>query len=140
MKTLELEKKTGVWIDTHQAKILSFYGNDFKIKTIESEIETRERVEGEKNRAGRFGRQSLDTEKSKENRLNEQTKVFLKKVIDELADTDEFVVFGPSNMKLALAKEVKDKANLSAKFKGLESTDDMTENQMNAWVRSFFKI
>ncbi len=139
MKTLELERKSGVWIDKHKAIFLSFIGNEFKIKTIESGIETRERVEGEKNRSGRFGHQSLDTEKSKENRLNEQSKVFLKKVMDELAQSDEFVIFGPSTMKLSLAKAIKEKPLLNSHLLGLEDADDMTENQMSAWVKDYFK-
>ena len=139
MKTLELEKKTGVWIDKHKAIFLSFIGNEYKIKTIESGIETRERVDGEKNKPGRFGKQAIDTEKSKENRLNEQAKVFFKKVMDELAKSDAFVVFGPSKMKLALAKAIKEKVVLQAHLVGIEDADSMTENQLLAWVKNYFK-
>jgi hypothetical protein len=139
MKTLELEKKTGVWIDKHKAIFLSFIGNEFKIKTIESEIETRERVDGESGHISRFGSQSVSPESKKENRLNEQKKVFLKKVMDQLAHSDEFVVFGPADMKLSLAKVLKEKPLLNSKLKGLEDADDMTENQMSAWVKTYFK-
>jgi hypothetical protein len=140
MKTLELEKKTGVWIDKQKAIIISFFGNDFNVKKIESGIETRERVDGESGHISRFGSQSLNPESKKENRLNEQSKIFLKKVVEELSHSDEFVIFGPSTMKMELAKELKDKSGLGARLKGIESADDMTENQMNAWVRSFFKL
>lgn len=140
MKTLELEKKTGVWIDKQQAIIISYLGNDLSVKKIESGIETRERVEGENGHVSRFGSQSLQPESKKENRLNEQSKVFLKKVVEELAHSGEFVIFGPSTMKMELAKELKDKSGLSSRLKGIESADDMTENQLNAWVKSFFKL
>jgi len=140
MKTLELEKKTGVWIDKQQAIIISYLGNDLSVKKIESGIETRERVEGENGHVSRFGSQSLKPESKKENRLNEQSKVFLKKVVEELTHSGEFVIFGPSTMKTELAKELKDVSGLSARLKGIESADDMTENQLNAWVKSFFKL
>ncbi len=140
MKTLELERKTGVWIDKQKAIIISFFGNDINVKKIESGIETRERVDGESGHISRFGSQSLNPESKKENRLNEQSKIFLKKVVEELSHSDEFVIFGPSTMKMELAKELKDKSGLGARLKGIESADDMTENQLNAWVKSFFKL
>ena len=68
---------------------------------------------------------SLDTEKSKENRLNEQTKVFLKKVMDELAHSDEFVIFGPSTMKISLANALKEKPLLNSRMAGIEDADAM---------------
>ena len=58
-----MKKNIGIWIDTKQAFVIKLSNNSHTIKTIESNIETRERVEGESKKFGRFGGQYLTYEK-----------------------------------------------------------------------------
>ncbi len=135
MKELIKVKQTGVWIDSHRAVIISFNGDSKNIETIYSEIETRERVDGETRSNSRFGEQHIDSEKSKESRLNGQRKLFLDDIIVKIKNVDELVFFGPAGMKNELGNQSK----LGNKILSIERADSMTENQMAAWVKAYFE-
>lgn len=128
-------KQIGVWIDTQRAVIISFNGDSKNIETIYSDIETRERVEGESRSNARFGEQHIDSEKNKESRLSGQRKLFLDDIILKIKNIDEVVFFGPAGMKNHLEKQ----ARLGHHLMGIERADSMTENQMVAWVRAYFE-
>jgi hypothetical protein len=134
-----MEKQAGIWIDLKKAKIVTLSANEKKIKTINSGIKTRERVAGESKSFGRFGDQFLDNEKSKEQKLKKQAKDFVKLVMQEVADCDSIVIFGPASMKHELEKEINNDYLLSSKLKGVVAADSMTDNQTTAWVVNFFK-
>ena len=128
-------KQTGVWIDTQRAVIISFNGDSKNIDTIYSDIETRERVDGETRSNSRFGEQHIDSEKNKESRLNGQRKLFLDDIILKIKNADELVFFGPAGMKNELGNQSK----LGNKILSIERADSMTENQMAAWVKAYFE-
>lgn len=132
------ESHVGIWIDTKQAKIIHVNGTKSNINVILSDIETKEREEGETGNQGRMGNQFLDPEKQKHNKLEEQSKAFLKRVIDSIEKDKSFVIFGPSNMKLQLEKEIKKHPDLRSKIDSVKTADSMTDNQLAAWIRNFY--
>ncbi len=138
-KLTTMEKQIGIWIDLKKAKIITLSGNQKSLKTINSAIETRDRIVGDSKQAGRFGEQYIDNEKSKEQKIKKQAKDFLKTVLQQATDCDAIVVFGPANMKHELEKEIKKDYNLSSKLKAVVPTDSMTDNQTKAWVVDFYK-
>jgi len=109
------------------------------VKTIDSTIETRERVKGETKKYGRFGNQFLNFEKKRRSKRVEQITLFLKKIIKELNSYDKFVIFGPSKMKKLLEKEIFLIPNLGSKLEGIHTSDRLTKNQKVAWVLDYFK-
>jgi hypothetical protein len=135
-----MKKNIGIWIDTKQAVVIKLSKNSHSIKKIESNIETRERVPGESKKYGRFGNQYLTYEKNRLNRRNEQTKFFLKSLIKEIVNCESVVIFGPSNMKNILAKEINNNMQYSNKLKGIANSNLLTENQMVAWVKKFYNV
>lgn len=134
-----MEKQTGIWIDLKKAKIVTLSGDQKTLKTINSGINTRERVPGESKTFGRFGEQYLDNEKTKEQKIKKQTKEFIRLVMQEIADCEAIVIFGPANMKHELEKEIKADHSLAPKLKGVVPADSMTDNQTSAWVLDYFK-
>lgn len=134
-----MKKQTGIWLDHEKATIITLDINDYKLTTIESDIVTRDRIDGETKKYGRFGDQSLSQEKHKERRIKEQTSNYLKNLLSEIKDVDELVLFGPANMKKELEKHILNDTNLSSKLKTVVSADSMTENQMVAWVKKFYQ-
>jgi high-affinity Fe2+/Pb2+ permease len=138
-KQTEMDKQIGVWIDSKKAKIVTLVGDQRNLKTIDSEIETRERIPGESKQFGRFGDQYLDHEKSKEQKIKKQSGDFFKTIMQELSGCDSIVIFGPANMKHELEKEIKKNHLLSSKLAEVVATDSMTDNQTSAWVADFFK-
>lgn len=135
-----MKKNIGIWIDSKQAFIINLSNGKHTIKTIESNIEFRERVEGESKKFGRFGGQYITYEKNRENKQMFQTNEFIKNLLKELSSCDSFVIFGPSKMKKILKKEIKNNMLLAPKLLGVFKSEQLTENQMVAWVKDYYKV
>lgn len=139
MKKNKAKNNVGVWIDLKKAIIVTLNGDKKEVKTILSEIETKERIPGESKKFVRFGNQFSNLEKQKENRLTHKTNAFLKSIQEQLSHSDALVVFGPANMKQDLANLIIENKNLVDKLKGVETTDSLTDNQTAAWVENYYQ-
>jgi hypothetical protein len=131
-------KKAGIWIDSQKAMIIE--PNDADIKIIESGIVSRERFEGESEQEGRFALQFVNNEKVKKNRHQQQVKKFINTVIRETNDMDDVVIFGPSQMKVKLAKEIDKLPGRTTRVTGVEAAQKLSDNQLIAWVKDYFKV
>jgi hypothetical protein len=134
-----MKNNIGIWIDTHQAVVIKLSNGEYTVKTIESNIDTRVRTPGESKKYGRFGGHYLTYEKNWANNKLEQTDLFIKVLFKEVEDCDAVVIFGPSIMKTIFEKEIKNNLTLIGKLVGVFDADSMSENQMVAWVKDFFK-
>ncbi|MEX1188792.1 MAG: hypothetical protein WED33_05995 [Bacteroidia bacterium] len=134
-----MNQKMGIWIDQSKAALVSVNENKASMRTISSPIEKRTRKDGEGKDFGRFGNQYLDPEKRAENKKLQQRNEFLKNVMFELKDVEEFVVFGPAEMKTELRKSIEKDRDLLPKLKSVENAEKMTDNQLIAWVKDYFK-
>lgn len=131
-------KKAGIWLDQKEAKVIILADDSEEIKTIYSQIETRERIPGESKIYGRFGKQYLNDEKTKEIKIDAQLKRYLNEVIETLEDKDELMIFGPGKTKKELEKLIRDHPNMYARLKEIRIAKQMTENQKVAYVKDFF--
>jgi hypothetical protein len=134
-----MNQKIGIWIDQSKASLVSVIEKDASMRTIPSQISTRIRVDGEGKDFGRFGNQYLDQQKKIENKRMQQKHEFIKNVLEELKDAEEFVVLGPAEMKTELRKTIEKDKNLLSKLKSVENAEKMTDNQLVAWVKDYFK-
>lgn len=132
-------KQTGIWIDKEKAYIINISEVKHTIKIIESNISIRERFEGEGKEYGKFGGQFLSMENKKKNRLKKQSAEYLKRIIPEIKNSDKIVLFGPAEMKTDLEKLILKDHNLKDKLMAVKIADSMTENQLVAWVKKFYK-
>jgi hypothetical protein len=133
-----MKKKTGIWIDTKQAVVVFLEGSTHTIKTIHSNIESRERIPGETKWFTRFGNQFLNFEKRKKNRRANEIRNYLKDVVNEIRNTDELVLFGPAGMKTELEKAIWKETTHSPVIRAVETADSMTDNQIVAWVKNYY--
>lgn len=131
-------KKIGVWLDLKEANIVCLDDGKQEYKTLYSEIETRERIPGESKKFGRFGDQYLNDEKTKKHKLEERTHKYLLKVLKEIKDAEEILIFGPSQTKIRLEKVILKDPKLISKLKAVQNADQMTDNQKKAYVRKYF--
>ena len=132
-------KYVGVWIDLKEANIIVIEDKLVDQKTILSNIETRERIEGESKAFGRFGDQYLNNEKAKKNKIDKLTESYLKNVINSIKKADEILVFGPAQIKIKLGNLIQDDPNLSVKLSEIQNAEQMTANQKAAYVKNYFK-
>lgn len=134
-----MKKQTGIWLDLKQAIVITLFEDGYKLKIIESEIQAKERYDGEKKKFGRFGSQFLNDETKKKRRLEEQINKYLKRIFNEIKNVNEIVLFGPASLKRKLAELIKSDRTMAEKLKAVKTADVMTQNQMVAWVKKFFK-
>jgi len=132
-------KYVGVWIDQKEANIIILNDDHIENKTILSEIETRERVEGETKVFGRFGDQYLNNEKGKKNKIEELTKIYLKNVLNSVKNADSILIFGPAQTKIKLESFIQKDPKLSVKLNEIQNAEQMTDNQKVAFVKKYFK-
>lgn len=131
--------QTGIWLDTKKAIIVHLKDGQPSSKYVASNIQTRERIEGESKQIGRFSDQYLSSEKNKGNRIKNQVSKYIKHIIEEIQSTDVVVLCGPANMKFELEKEILKHPDLTSKLLSIETKDIMTKNQMVAWVKNYFE-
>jgi stalled ribosome rescue protein Dom34 len=133
-----MNKRVGIWIDTKQAVIIFLKKKSENIKIVKSSIEARDRVPGEKKLFSRFGVQFSNFETKKENRKMHEVQNYLEKVVEEIKDAEEVVLFGPAEMKINLEKFMHKSSLQLPVIRRVETTDNMTKNQKVAWARKFF--
>lgn len=134
-----MKNNIGIWIDTHKAVVIKFSNGEHTIKTIESHIDTKVRTPEESKKYGRFGGHYITYKKNWENEKLKQTNQFIKILLKEIEDCDAVVIFGPSIMKTIFEKEIKNNLTLIGKLAGVFDADSMTESQMVAWVKDYYK-
>lgn len=133
-----MKKQTGIWLDLEKAIVITLNESGYKLKIIESGIETKERFDGEKKKFGRFGNQFLNDETKKKRRIEEQTDRFLKRIFNDIKNVNEIVLFGPASSKRKLAELLSSDKTMAEKLKAVKTADLMTQNQMVAWVKKFY--
>ena len=71
-------------------------------------------------------------------RQHHEEKHFFAKILKHIhPTTEELVIFGPSEAKFGLENMLKDLHD-APELMGVETADQMTEPQMEAWVRNYF--
>ena len=135
-------KSIGIWIDKEKAHVISLENNRENFITLESEIENYHPGggSGSKGTRNRWGPQDVVQDSKYLEREKHQLKNYFKKVAEVISDADAIVIFGPSDTNLKL------KQTLSANYKQLakkviavEKADSMTNNQLKAFVKNYFK-
>lgn len=133
-----MKNKVGVWIDLSKAIIVTIKGDEREMLVIDG-VDNRERIPGEGKSYTRFGSQFFNLERQKESKFKHQVKTFIKSVEEQVKHSDELVIFGPANMKQELTNLILKNNSLAKKLKGMESADSMTDNQVAAWVATYFE-
>lgn len=135
-------KKIGIWIDKEKAHIVSLENNKENLITLQSEIENYRPVggSGSKGSKNRWGPQDVVQDSKFLEREKHQLKNFFKKIAKTISDADEIAIFGPSDTNLKLKQELTlHYKQLANKIKAVKKADSMTNNQVKALIRDFYK-
>jgi stalled ribosome rescue protein Dom34 len=134
-----MNQKMGIWIDQSKAALVVVEEDQTKMKTIVSPIALKPRNVDEFGREIQFGHQHPDDDRHRQNKRMQQKQKFVKIIAEEIGQADEVVVLGPAEMKIELQKFIEGDKELSARLKSVENADKMTDNQLIAWVKEYFK-
>ena len=132
-------KQVGIWIDKREAKIILIENGDESITTILSEIEEFNPKGGSGTRY-KGGPQDVVQDSKYLNKESLQLAKFFENIVEQIERADEIVIFGPAETGEKLHTKLLHKfPQVHAKTKPVETADNMTDNQLKAWVRSYFE-
>jgi stalled ribosome rescue protein Dom34 len=124
MKQEHKKKYAGVWLDNHKAMIISdTSGNDYTIN---------DKVIATDNHSG-------GSEHSMNNARQSDLLKYYKTVSSRLLNYDEILIFGPGKSQEQLQHHLQEDAQFKSKQISIESAEQLTDPQMIAKVRDFFK-
>ena len=133
-------KNTGIWIDKNKAIIVTLENNIENLEVINSNVE-HFRTHGGSGTRLKGGPQDVVQDSKYLEREKHQLKDYFKNIASKVKDTDSLVIFGPAQTNEALKKELNEYYNdLSGKIKAVKKADSMTDNQVKAWVKDFYKL
>ena len=132
-------KNIGIWLDKRNAHIVRLSPNDAKMQTIDSEMDSYN-IGGGSGTRFKGGPQDVVHDSKYLAHEQKQLKAYFSKIIEALDEVDQLGLFGPAEAAQMFAKELKaHHKELSAKVVTLQKADSMTENQIKALVRDYFK-
>lgn len=130
------QNKTGVWIDFDKAFIVQISQEKKAIKKVESNIEHFHVHGGSRSKIA-YGPQNNVSESKLLARKQQQQNEFFSEVRKEINPKNELVIFGPAEAKIGLKKALLSHSSFKQKNIAIETADNMTENQMKAWVHNY---
>ena len=114
-------------MDHTEAHIIELKNNAIASNTIESLS-----LQGEKQNFGK-------DESLKHNTEQDQLSEFFKRLSAIIKDYSEVVIFGPTNAKTELYNLLKEDSHFNNIKIDIETTDNLTENQVHAFVKEHFE-
>jgi stalled ribosome rescue protein Dom34 len=133
-------KHTGVWIDKDKAHIISIENGVEDFLTVTSDM-TYFKAKGGSGQRFKSGPQDVIKDSKYLEREKQQLKVYFKDIVDKIKDTNALVIMGPASTNQKLSKELETNyKDLASKVKDVIKVDSMTDNQIKAWVKDYFKL
>ncbi len=130
----------GLWVDHGKAFIVQLKPDgEVKTKVLESEIEPLVKSTGGVGTRTPYSKGGVSPEKSKLRRQH-QIKEFFEKVIKQISKAERIYLFGPGAAKKELNSEIQKIVALAPKVLAVEPADKMTDAQIVAKVKNFYKL
>ena len=127
-----MEKQAGLWIDHRKTVIVLISEAGELIKEITSGLEKRV------NFTGGTASEDGSTEDVRDRQFEGHLNKYYDQVIALLRQSDSILIFGPGEAKRELQKRLESKG-MKARIRGIESADKLTEAQVAAKVRGYFR-
>lgn len=140
---MEHYKQVGVWIDHSKAHLIGFKSGQARLlETVESPYESVRRIEGEGNDMTRFSSSpeySSNNEYKKHQIVQNEINEYMRIMEQKLASFEDILLFGPGTMKERMKNRLREKKAFEGKWLSVEHSNKLTENQLVAFVREFYK-
>lgn len=140
---MEKYRQIGVWIDYGHAIVIGYdKGNVEIVETILSPLEKLRREDGEGNDSTKFTpnpEHASNNEHKKHNIAQNEINEYLKTLEQKLRPYKELLLFGPGKAKEQLRNKLQQNKSYDGKWFAVHNSDKMTQNQLLAYVREFYK-
>lgn len=138
---MEHYKQVGVWIDHSKAHLIGFKGGQVRLlETVESPFERVKRVDGvDMSRFSPDPEHASNNEYKKHHIVQNEINEYLRMMEQKLISFEDILLFGPGTMKERMKNRLREKKAFEGKWLSVERSDKLTENQLLAFVREFYK-
>lgn len=135
-----MNKVVGIWMDKRNAKLVLLEETNEEFRIVTSAIEEFN-PKGGSGTPLKGGPQDVVQDGKYANREKQQEKFFFNEIIKFIKDFDAIVIFGPAEMGKKFAKELAHSfPAIASKVKEVLPADSMTDNEIKAWVKAYFKF
>lgn len=137
-----MKKQIGIWLDLRNAFLIEINpeGGAPAVRNLKSEIEESQGGGGFRGKTP-WSPSGGDTSRAAQERLHHEEKAYFERIAALIpADTDELLIFGPSEAKHGLFNLLGKKKHGKLNVVGVESADQMSEGQMATWAREYFHV
>ena len=135
-----MSKKIGIWIDHKEAVLVSIENGTAAVRRVESEVGTRFSPSGGWKAGGTSVAQSIVKEQTADERRKHHLHAYYQELIKAVGVANGVFIFGPGEAKNELIKEIKKIKVPHITIAEVETCDKMTEPQIAAKVKAFFKV
>ena len=134
-----MKKTIGLWVDHKEAVLVSIKDGATSVRRVESEVGTRFNPSGGWKSGGTTVAQSVVKEQTEDERRKHHLHAYYQELIKTVGTAEELFIFGPGEAKHELVKEIEKNKGLHVRIAAVETCDKMTEPQITAKVKAFFK-
>jgi stalled ribosome rescue protein Dom34 len=120
-------KKLGIWMDHDHARLTEFTTDPMNTTTIFSKFTHAEKLAS-----------ATKGENHMHSKEQHQQAEYYKELGERIRQYEEVVLFGPTNAKNELANSLKQNHRFETIKISVEPADKMTDNQVRAFVRTYF--
>ena len=133
-----MKTKVGLWIDHRKAVIVALTDEAEEIKLIISKVEKQPGRPGGIRSKTSYESQLVRGDDSRQRVLTGHLNIYYDAVIACIRDAESILIFGPGEAKGELKNRL-ERGKLSGRIVGIETVDKMTDRQISAKVRLYFK-
>jgi hypothetical protein len=137
-KDKSMARVAGLWIDHRKALIVVATDEGEEVKLIESTVEKQLRRSGDSPLKGPHESQIVPADDSRQRKLSMGRRTYYDAVVECIRNSDSILIFGPGEAKGEL-KTLLTKDKLGDRIVHMESADKMTDRQVSAKVREYFR-
>jgi len=135
-----MRKCIGLWIDHEKAVIVTLQGERQTIERLESGAESHYRLSGGSRTRTPYGPQSVVSDRKPDERRRHQLHAYYRQLIERFRDADAILILGPGEAPVEFEKEIAKLKQMAPKVAAVERADKMTDRQLAAKVRKFFRV
>ena len=133
-----MRTKVGLWIDHRKALIVAVTDKGEEIRLIISKVEKQPGRSGGLRSTTPYESQLVPADDSRQRKFTGHLNIYYDAVIACIRDAESILIFGPGEAKGELKKRL-ERNKLGGRIVGIETIDRMTDRQIAAKVRQYFK-
>ena len=130
--------KTGVWIDHRKAVIVIVGPTGEHTALIVSNVEKQPRRTGDSPLKGPYESRQVSRDDRRQMALTGELNTYYDSVVTAVRDAESLLILGPGEAKGEFKKRL-DKNKLGGRVAAVETADKMTDRQIAAKVRAYFR-